>query len=70
MAQRIDICPTLLLIKAYYELKAPFTWELNTQRWVEAPDFDCFSQHSTVQGYRQEACACSVQIKTISDAHS
>ena len=39
-AERVDICPVLVLAKTYYKYKSfvSFIWELNDQRWSRTPD--------------------------------
>jgi len=37
IAQRVDICPALVLTKAYYKGFVSFIWELNDLRWGRNP---------------------------------
>lgn len=40
IAERVDICSALVLVKAYHKYRTflSFIWELDDQRQVETPD--------------------------------
>ena len=40
IAERVDICPALVLVKAYHKYRSSVSliWELDDQRQVETPD--------------------------------